>query len=134
MYHRGSIETHPKGDYRRSVWPIIEISETRIQLSLDTPCAFLIAFSSLIIKTKHAQTAAPAGIFLFSLLYNLFYSLHVPLCSPFSTLLLAALSFIGSFFKIQLLLSMLVFWVVTPCVLVGRYQRFGGTCCLHLQE
>jgi hypothetical protein len=28
---------------------------------------------------------------------------------------------------------MLVFWIVTPCGLVGRYQRFGGTYCLHLQ-
>jgi hypothetical protein len=28
---------------------------------------------------------------------------------------------------------MLVFWVVTPCGLVGRYQRIGGTYCLHLQ-
>jgi hypothetical protein len=30
-------------------------------------------------------------------------------------------------------MSMLVFWVVTPCGLVGRYQRFGGTYRLHLQ-
>jgi hypothetical protein len=30
--------------------------------------------------------------------------------------------------------SMLVFWVVTPCRPVGRYQRFGGTYCLHLQR
>jgi hypothetical protein len=30
-------------------------------------------------------------------------------------------------------LSMLVFWVVTPCGLVGRYRRFGETYCLHLQ-
>jgi hypothetical protein len=30
-------------------------------------------------------------------------------------------------------MTMLFFWVVTPCRLVGRYQRFGGTCCLHLQ-
>jgi hypothetical protein len=28
---------------------------------------------------------------------------------------------------------MLVFWVVTPCGLLGRYQRFRGTYCLHLQ-
>jgi hypothetical protein len=28
---------------------------------------------------------------------------------------------------------MLVFWVVALCGLVGRYQRFGGTYCLHLQ-
>jgi hypothetical protein len=30
-------------------------------------------------------------------------------------------------------ISMLVFWVVIPCVLVGRYRHFGGTYCLHLQ-
>jgi hypothetical protein len=28
---------------------------------------------------------------------------------------------------------MLFFWVITSCGLVGRYQRFGGTYCLHLQ-
>jgi hypothetical protein len=28
---------------------------------------------------------------------------------------------------------MFVFWVMTPFRLVGRYQRFGGTYCLHLQ-
>jgi hypothetical protein len=26
-----------------------------------------------------------------------------------------------------------VFWVVTPCIVVGGYQRFGATCCLHIQ-
>jgi hypothetical protein len=31
-------------------------------------------------------------------------------------------------------ISTLVFWVVTPCGLVGRYQRFGGTHCHHLQH
>jgi hypothetical protein len=30
-------------------------------------------------------------------------------------------------------MSILVFWVVTPYELVGRYQRFGGTYYLHLQ-
>jgi hypothetical protein len=25
------------------------------------------------------------------------------------------------------------FWVVTPCSFVSGYQRFRGTCCLHLQ-
>jgi hypothetical protein len=30
-------------------------------------------------------------------------------------------------------MSMLVFWVATPCGLVGGYQRFGGTYCLYLQ-
>jgi hypothetical protein len=31
-------------------------------------------------------------------------------------------------------MSVLVLWVVTPCGLVGRYQRFGGTFCFHLQD
>jgi hypothetical protein len=31
-------------------------------------------------------------------------------------------------------MSMLVSWVVTPYGLVGRYQRLGGTYCLHLQK
>jgi hypothetical protein len=31
-------------------------------------------------------------------------------------------------------LSVLVLWVVTPCGLVGRYRRFGGTYCLCLQS
>jgi len=26
-----------------------------------------------------------------------------------------------------------VFWVVTPCSDVVRYQNFGGPCCLNLQ-
>jgi hypothetical protein len=26
-----------------------------------------------------------------------------------------------------------VFWVVTPCCVVGGYQRFGGSYRLHLQ-
>jgi hypothetical protein len=30
-------------------------------------------------------------------------------------------------------LSILFFWVVTPCGLVGRYQRFGETYCLRPQ-
>jgi hypothetical protein len=30
-------------------------------------------------------------------------------------------------------MSMLVFWVVMPCGLTGRYQHFRGTCYLHLQ-
>jgi hypothetical protein len=30
-------------------------------------------------------------------------------------------------------LKIVVFWDVTPCTLVNRYQRFGGICCLHLQ-
>jgi hypothetical protein len=30
-------------------------------------------------------------------------------------------------------ISMLVFWLVTPCELVGRYHCFGGAYCLHLQ-
>jgi hypothetical protein len=31
-------------------------------------------------------------------------------------------------------MSMLVFWVVTPCGLVCKYQPAGGTYCLHLQS
>jgi hypothetical protein len=31
-------------------------------------------------------------------------------------------------------MSMLVFWVVTPCGLVRGHQHFGGTYCLHLQH
>jgi hypothetical protein len=30
--------------------------------------------------------------------------------------------------------SMLVFWVVTPCGFIGRYQCSGGTYCLHFQR
>jgi hypothetical protein len=30
-------------------------------------------------------------------------------------------------------MSMLVFRVVTPCGLVGKYKHFGETNCLHLQ-
>jgi hypothetical protein len=35
--------------------------------------------------------------------------------------------------KTPLVLMMLLLWVVTPCRLVGRCQRFGETYCLHLQ-
>jgi hypothetical protein len=28
---------------------------------------------------------------------------------------------------------MLVFYIVTPCGLLGRYQRFGKKYCLYLQ-
>jgi hypothetical protein len=31
-------------------------------------------------------------------------------------------------------MSMLLFCVIPPCGLVGTYQRFGGTSCLHLQD
>jgi hypothetical protein len=31
-------------------------------------------------------------------------------------------------------MTMLFFWVVTPCGLVGRYQHFGETYCLHFQD
>jgi hypothetical protein len=30
-------------------------------------------------------------------------------------------------------MTVLFFWVVTPCGLINRYRRFGGTYCLHLQ-
>jgi len=26
-----------------------------------------------------------------------------------------------------------VFWIVTPCRFVVGYQRFRGSCCLHIQ-
>jgi hypothetical protein len=35
--------------------------------------------------------------------------------------------------KISRRLRMTVLWIVTPCRLVGRYRRFGGTCSLYLQ-
>jgi hypothetical protein len=38
----------------------------------------------------------------------------------------------GVFIKYILQLSVVVFWVVTPCDLIGGYQRFGGTYRLHL--
>jgi hypothetical protein len=41
--------------------------------------------------------------------------------------------FILSFEKIGQLLSIITLWVVTPCRLVGKYQRFGGIYRLHLQ-
>jgi hypothetical protein len=28
----------------------------------------------------------------------------------------------------------LIFWVVTPCKLLGRYQHFGGIYCLYPQD
>jgi hypothetical protein len=28
----------------------------------------------------------------------------------------------------------ILFWFVTPCGLASRYQRFGETCCLYLQD
>jgi hypothetical protein len=30
------------------------------------------------------------------------------------------------------MMTVLYFWVVTPCRFIGRYQRFGETYCLHL--
>jgi hypothetical protein len=36
-------------------------------------------------------------------------------------------------FLMAVKMSMLVFWVATPSGRVDRYQRFGGTYCLHLQ-
>jgi len=27
-----------------------------------------------------------------------------------------------------------VFWVVTPCIVVLGYERFGGPCCFRLQD
>jgi hypothetical protein len=31
-------------------------------------------------------------------------------------------------------MSLLVFWVVSPCGFVGRYQHFGEIYCLHHQH
>jgi hypothetical protein len=31
-------------------------------------------------------------------------------------------------------MPMLILWVVTPCGLVGKYQRFGETYFFHLQR
>jgi hypothetical protein len=28
-------------------------------------------------------------------------------------------------------MTILLFWFVTPCRLLGRYRRFAETCCLH---
>jgi hypothetical protein len=36
-------------------------------------------------------------------------------------------------FKHPLSMSMSVFWVATPCGLVDRHRRLGGTYCFHLQ-
>jgi hypothetical protein len=42
----------------------------------------------------------------------------------------------GMIFEVVTVLemSMFFFWAVTLCGLLGRYQRFGGAHCLHLQE
>jgi hypothetical protein len=39
-------------------------------------------------------------------------------------------------FKVLMVVKMLmlVFWVLTPCGLVGRYQYFDRTYFLHLQD
>jgi hypothetical protein len=36
--------------------------------------------------------------------------------------------------RFEVLTAMMPVLVVTPCGPVGRYQRFGGTYCLHLQD
>jgi hypothetical protein len=38
-------------------------------------------------------------------------------------------------FKVLRVVSIMtrVLQVIIPCTLVDRYQRFGGTCCVHLQ-
>jgi hypothetical protein len=30
------------------------------------------------------------------------------------------------------IMLIVTFWAVKPCGHAGGYQRFGGTCCLHL--
>jgi hypothetical protein len=32
------------------------------------------------------------------------------------------------------IILMIFFWVKSPCAFVGRSQRFGDVCCLHLQD
>jgi hypothetical protein len=54
-----------------------------------------------------------------------YYELHISKLALISTLRFEVLT--------ALKMSILVKWVVTPCGLVGRYQRFGGTYCLHRQ-
>jgi hypothetical protein len=36
-------------------------------------------------------------------------------------------------YEVSTAVRMMIFWVLAPCRLVGRCQRFGGTYCLHLQ-
>jgi len=31
-------------------------------------------------------------------------------------------------------IQVVVLWVLTPCGVVGGYQRFGELCCLHPQD
>jgi len=31
-------------------------------------------------------------------------------------------------------ISIVVFWVMTTCSLLGKYQRFGDNCCLHIRD
>jgi hypothetical protein len=31
-------------------------------------------------------------------------------------------------------IQVVIFWVMTPCSVVVRYQHFGGTCCLLKME
>jgi hypothetical protein len=38
----------------------------------------------------------------------------------------------GLLYNVGNFVSLLVFWLVTPCGLEGRHQGFGGTYCLHL--
>jgi hypothetical protein len=41
--------------------------------------------------------------------------------------------YLGKFEVLTAVMTTLFFWVVTPCSLVGRYQRFGEIYSLHLQ-
>jgi hypothetical protein len=66
---------------------------------------------------------------------------HVAIVYPFYRELGASIFRLAGFnrirhrfcLKINGEMSMLVFWVVSPCELVSRYQLFGGTYCLHIQ-
>jgi len=35
-------------------------------------------------------------------------------------------------FRLDVILQVEVFWVVTPCNVMTGYQRFRDPCCLHL--
>jgi hypothetical protein len=35
--------------------------------------------------------------------------------------------------RMMMMMMIMFFWILAPCILVGRCQRFGETYCLHLQ-
>jgi hypothetical protein len=96
-------------------------------------------FSTLMIETVstsqtsvtstwlHGATSQKTAIFLFTVVHLLFWRKYIvkkALKQCFKTTK-------SLYFKRLYQVSKLVFWVVTPCGLVGRYQGFGGTHWLH---